>query len=457
MNTNSSLLMLDVAILVSMVFGFCITNSLLPRQYRWLKFALTPGAGAGVCAMIFFCFRRPLFGIEAVMILVAAVLLWRQRQSTFTGIDISARQLTFLALLTPALLVAVQTALIHLYRHPHGDWDGWAIWNWEARLLFRAGASWRNFLPSAYHGDYPLLVPATTARFWRYMGGELPEAGAWLGIVLGLCSIAVLALTLAELRSPILGTLMGLTLLSTPNYVEASASQYADVPLGFFFLASLALIALYFERSSDSPSLRILSAAGFFAGCAGFTKNEGLLFIVAAAASLSLPLFRERADTLRRLAFFGAGLAVPLLVIVTFKLTNHVQNYVVAYEPGKLQKAFMLDRHVMILKYLSRLAFSFGGWSWSPYIPVIAFILLIGVHRPVFRSYAWRTIVSIVILVSMGYYFVYLTTPASLQWHIESSMDRLLLQLWPSLLLIAGLICQSNSKDLHSEEAGVIV
>jgi hypothetical protein len=450
MNTNNpSLLMLDVAILVSMVFGFCLTDWVLPRQYRWLKFALTPGAGAGVCAIIFFCFRRPFFGIEAVMVVVAAVLLWRQHQSLLIGIRISARSLAFLALVAPALLVEVQTALIHLYRHPYGDWDGWAIWNWEARLLFRAGATWRDFLPSAYHGDYPLLIPSTTARFWRYMGGELPEAGAWLGIVLGLCAVAVLALTLAELRSPILGALMGLTLLGTPNYVGTSASQYADVPVGFFFLASLALIALYFERSSDPPSWRMLSAAGFFAGCAGWTKNEGLLFIVAATVALSLPVFRKPRETLRRLAIFGAGLAVPLLVIVTFKLTIHARNDIVTY--GKLQQALMLDRHVMILKYFALLTLKFGDWSWSPYIPVIAFILLVGVHRPVFRSYGWQTIASIVVLVALGYYFVYLVTPVPLQVHLESSLDRLLLQLWPSLLLTGGLICHGNANDLHHE------
>lgn len=456
MNMSSpSLLMFDVAVLVSMIFGLCLTNALLPRQYRWLKLALAPGAGVGVCAVIYFCFRRPMFGVEAVMVLVAAVLLWRQRQGAQTAIDISVRSLFLLALMAPAFLVLVQTALIHLYRRPHGDWDGWAIWNWEARILFRAGAGWRAFLPTAFHGDYPLLVPATTARFWRYMGGEIPEVGAWIGIVLGLCSIAVLALTLAELRSPILGTLMGLTLLGTPNYVDASASQYADVPVGFFFLACLALIALHFERGSDPPSLRMLSAAGFFAGCAGWTKNEGVLFIVAAAIALSLPVLLERRETVRRLAFFGAGLAVPLLVIITFKLTNHVQNYVVAYEPGKIQKAFMLDRHVMILKYLARFALLFGNWAWSPYIPVIAFILLIGVNRPVFRSYAWRTIVSIIFLVSLGYYFVYLTTPLSLQYHIETSMHRLMLQLWPSLLLIAGMICRGGPKG-HNEEIGYL-
>jgi hypothetical protein len=193
----------------------------------------------------------------------------------------------------------------------------------------------------------------------------------------------------------------------------------------------------------------MLSAAGFFAGCAGWTKNEGLLFIVAAAAALSLPVFRERRNTLRRLAFFGAGLAVPLLVIITFKLTNHVRNDIVEY--AQLQQALMLDRHVMILKYLARYVFLFGAWSWSPFIPVIAFILLTGVHRSVFRSYAWRTIANIVLLVALGYYFVYLITPLPLQRHLETSMDRLLLQLWPSLLLVAGLICRGSPKDLHNE------
>ena len=34
-----------------------------------------------------------------------------------------------------------------------------------------------------------------------------------------------------------------------------------------------------------------------------------------------------------------------------------------------------------------------------------------------------------------GYFFVYLTTPHDLAWHVSTSMDRLLIHLWPSMLL----------------------
>jgi general stress protein CsbA len=283
-----------------------------------------------------------------------------------------------------------------------------------------------------------------TARFWRYTGGEVPEAGAFLGIALAFCSIAVLALTLAELRNARVGTLMALVLVGTPNYLDYATSQYADIPIGFFFLGALALIVLHFEREPGPERMRILAFAGFFAGCAGWTKNEGIVFLVAASAALLLPVIRERSETLRRFAAFAAGAALPVLVIVLFKLTNPVNNYVVAYEPGKLQKALDWDRHAMILRYLGQFIFSFGGWSFSPYIPLILLIIVTGISWRVFRSQGWLTIVLTLVFLSAGYYFVYLTTPVPLKIHIESSLDRLLLQLWPSLLLAAGLICEPN-------------
>ena len=38
-----------------------------------------------------------------------------------------------------------------------------------------------------------------------------------------------------------------------------------------------------------------------------------------------------------------------------------------------------------------------------------------------------------------GYIFVYLTTPYDLAWHVNGSIDRLLIHLWPSTLLAAFL------------------
>jgi hypothetical protein len=446
-----------VAMIVPAALGFGAISFALPPRLSWLRVSMATGVGTGICAIVFFTFRRPMFGVEAALVALAAWLCWRRRNALFRNMDFSTGSGVLFAVVVMIVTVALQALIIKVYRMPHGSWDGWAIWNWEARLLYRGGSHWRDYLPFAYHGDYPLLVPSTTARFWRYMGMEVPEASAWLGIVMAFSSMAALGLTLAELRGATLGGLFAITLISTPNYLAYAASQYADIPVSFFFLACLALIAIYFERSSEPDALRMLGVAGFAAGCACWTKNEGILFIVGCGAGFLFLLLRDRLGGIRRLGAFAAGLAIPLIVTITFKLTNHVQNYVVAYEPGKLQKALDLSRHEMILRYSGQYFLSFGVWAFSPYIPLLAFIFLTGVSRSVFASRGWQTIAVILVTLVAGYYAVYLTTPVELKVHIETSMDRLYLQLWPSLLLLAGLTCRSKVRFNMQADRNAVV
>src|SRR5262249_1932594 len=149
--------------------------------------------------------------------------------------------------------------------------------NTHARFLFRDASDWRDGIQYSHHSDYPLLTPATTARLWRFAGEEIPDAGAVLGLFLSLFGVACLPLTISLLRVPLTGTVLGLVLVGMPAYLDHATSQYADVPLSFFILSTIALICLYEEQSDK----RMLMLAGFTAGCAGWTKNEGLLFIAA--------------------------------------------------------------------------------------------------------------------------------------------------------------------------------
>ncbi len=44
------------------------------------------------------------------------------------------------------------------------------------------------------------------------------------------------------------------------------------------------------------------------------------------------------------------------------------------------------------------------------------------------------------LLLGSGYFAVYLTTPHDLSWHIYTSMDRLLVQMWPTFVLVYFLL-----------------
>ena len=67
-------------------------------------------------------------------------------------------------------------------------------------------------------------------------------------------------------------------------------------------LSSLALLCLYSERAPGESGLLVL--AGFMAGCAGWTKNEGLLFISALLCiGFAFANNRERSIIQNRITF----------------------------------------------------------------------------------------------------------------------------------------------------------
>ena len=181
------------------------------------------------------------------------------------------------------------------------------------------GKTWTQDIQNTFHPDYPLLLPGILVHTWRYMGNNSPDAAGFMGILFELAAIAVLAATLIRLRSPTIGLLMAFVMIGSPNYVLHAASEYADVPLSAFVVSTIALICLY--ESEASKPLGLIALAGFMAGCAAWTKNEGVPFVLVTVAILLLPVFRSRSATLRRIAGFAAGLALPLAAIAFFKLT----------------------------------------------------------------------------------------------------------------------------------------
>jgi len=51
---------------------------------------------------------------------------------------------------------------------------------------------------------------------------------------------------------------------------------------------------------------------------------------------------------------------------------------------------------------------------------------------------------SVVLLMLFGYFLVYVITPQNLTWHLNTSIHRLLLQLWPSIILLYGVALQPD-------------
>ena len=158
--------------------------------------------------------------------------------------------------------------------NPHGWEDAWGMWNLKARFLFRSGDNWRNtfsnFL-SWTSRDYPLLVPLSIVRIWSYLAKESTIAPILVAALFTFSTVGLLISSLSVIRSRSTGLLAGLVLIGSRYFLKTGAYQIADIPLGFYVLATIVLFCL--QERSDSK-FRFIILAGAMTGLAAWTKNE---------------------------------------------------------------------------------------------------------------------------------------------------------------------------------------
>jgi hypothetical protein len=410
-----------------------------------LSWALAPAVGMGISAIIAYFFRRPMFTVEVLLLVILFVLWLRGKKSSPAQIELKGRGVPVLVVLLVALLSWMTLAsFLWVAAGPHGEWDGWAIWNAHARYIIRAGPVWREHIPNAVHSDYPLLLPLATVRSWRLIEEDVPHVGGVQQVLIGVSGILILAASLWELRADSMAFLASLLLVGTPFYMILGVWQYADMPLSVYILSTLALICIQRLRMPDD--LHLLMLAGFTAGCAASTKNEGLLFVVGVMTAQLVGIFRRPAATIKRIAMFSVGLLLPLAATLHFKFTVAPPNDIVGNRDfGDLvAKVMDPERYVTIADAFLRTAWTFGRWPIHAGIPLLAILLVWGIDRGTVRSEAWKVGAVAVLIVLAGYFATYVITHHALDYHLPTSLDRLLMHVWPSVLFLAGLAVRTS-------------
>jgi hypothetical protein len=96
---------------------------------------------------------------------------------------------------------------------------------------------------------------------------------------------------------------------------------------------------------------------------------------------------------------------------------------------------------------------TFGGWYFSPVLLLAIYGLFLGVKfESVDRPSVWTGAIALLFMIG-GYAAVYAIAPAELGRQIGTSMERLLLQLWPSLIFVYFLVIRAPERmPLGSEK-----
>ena len=452
-----------VAFLLAFALGALFVRCALPEfetRPRWagwlLELSLAAGFGMGLTGSLYFVLlwaglARYELWFELVALAILAVIVYRLRLrrpavEAPAGPTFSWNWLLLLMLGVCGLLYAL-SFYEAAANNPQGEWDAWAIWNLRAKFLAGGEATWRNAISPLLdktHPEYPLLLSGFIARCWGIAGettSTAPLAAAW---IFPAAACGVLLGGLAILRSVSMGLVAALILLTTGSYTGQSMAQYADVPLSFYLVAALVLLGCA-ERFPERA--RFLAAAGVAAGMAAWTKNEGAAFFVLALVGCGLFLgwrtpqwlVAGAAPFLILFAVFKAGLAPRVDTVIARDGGSFVSKLV---EPGRYWQVF------------SAMVVDIWETGFPASHPLLVFLILVIFLR--FRTRVELRSIRVVALPALGmmvaYFVALLTTRDDLRWQLDTTSSRLLMQIWPGLIL-AGLLTLKSIEE-HATIAG---
>ncbi len=355
-------------------------------------------------------------------------------------------------LLLVAVLAVLALALIsfcvELWQQPDGGWDAWDFWNMRARFFARGGAHWRDTfsqIPWWTHPEYPVLLPAMGARGYRLLDQELPLVGRAIAATFTLATVALLFSGLRASRTQTQGLMAAMVLAATPYFVFHGSEQYADVPVGFLFLATLVLVALYDQAPGERRGALVL--AGVAAGLATFLKNEGQMFFVCFAVGRSIVALRAggRRRWRAEASAFALGAAPFLALLVLFKLGYSVMPDNAEFYSGPWKdwnRAFFQQvyhqlsdgsRYTAFFAMWWRNLVNFDEWRYPLLAVLAAYAAIMGLC-PARPAVTVRTVWLALLFQVLGISAVFLLwSTYDLYIHMDA-LNRLLLQMLPSIL-----------------------
>lgn len=447
-----------LALLLAMVTGLGVARAILSRTGNGgvgfgLELGLALTLGLAIHGQAFFLLKvLGAGGLVPVLVLdlalaTASVIAWRWRAKTrpasspqdFTHDDSPLPRpirWALWAVVLTAAAASLAAVLGEFRQNPHGNWDAWAIWNLKARFLVHPAPVWtRAFDPalSWSHTDYPLLLPLNVARLWTYAGSVDPAWSAALSTLVAVATAATLAGAVRRQRGPLLAAAAVLALLASARFRQHAAWQLADLPVALFLLtASAALL----ESGRDEHNRALLILAGLLVGSAACVKNEGLLMSAAMVLAVAIVDAHAHGWSLarRRIGLLLLGLAAPIAILLGFKWTLAGPSYLFGQTAGDLVgRAVDLERHRLIIAGTWQALHKVAG---LPLLVTLLTLLVVSFDRQSWRRPGVRAVALLLLITLAGFYTIYLITPLDLAWQLQTSADRLLLQLWPTILLL---------------------
>lgn len=449
-----------LALLLGLFLGFYLFKNNIIKLRLLLNLFIPIGVGISSVIYISLNLLELPFILICLVELSAIIFLYSQTKNNLSSFFVFKFSLN--ALFQQPILLLLTVVYFYAWlldsgifffdsvREPHGLWDAWNYWNLKAKFIAKAPNEWpaifHQMISEDYHIDYPLLQTGFIGRCWRGLQNEPVWVPILFAYTFTFCTIGLLASAVSHFTNSTKGLIAGLIMLATPFFMVMGDSQYADNTVGFFYLATVVLLTFARNEKTMNPQLYI--AVGVTAGLSAWSKNEGLLFIACLFVSqLTLVFTKKPMDLFHELKYILIGALPILLLIFYYKTAIAPPNDIVSAQGGEtLVKLKDFTRYTTIIDWVVQTFGTFGRWFTNPWWIFLAAIVYKGVNLKKYNS-SNLTNFTLIILMLLGFFMIYVITPLPLTFHLSTSLHRLFFQLFPSFIFVYFLVLKDRKAN----------
>lgn len=440
-----------LAYLISLTIGWKLCRVVHGRLNALLSIGLAVHYGMMVTAILLFV-QIVLMGrfsrLHALAgILFTLVLVLNLHETEFSLVRKGPKTIWSTRFLVGlAMSIAVLLLMAIYLKSPYGGGlDVWAIWKFKARILFLSDKPLQLLFEPNFkfsHFDYPIFYPLMLVWGWILVGKQSVYAGMWCSILFWSGFLCTAAGFVRELK-PKQSWVLPLLFASTPILTGYAASLYADTIVAGYFLTGVVLILLCLRNASN----HLLMGAGWMMASAALIKNEGQM---ACAASLVILVFSVR--LIPKIFYFFFGAAMPLGVLIYFRRLCPYENHMLSIERFKevVDRGDLIPYLQTIFNAIKEQVLNENSWVYGWVFIILTTLLL------AFRFLKQKRWIPhlFACLMLASYIGVYIMTFRDLEGHLRTSLDRVMLQIYPIFLMACYFaIAGSSEKELQFKKS----
>lgn len=347
------------------------------------------------------------------------------------------------ALILALLLGVTADRMVRASDVPVTDRDEAFLWGIKAKVLFSATQSavpFRDLLdrqPVA-HADYPPLNPLLQVGA-HLLAGEILHV--WHRLPAQTATLALVLVLAAELRRavrPLLAAALLTSVVATPMFRESVAFASADHMVALGLLVAVAGW-LRLRDDADGIAPEALLAGGALLAVAA--KNEGTMLL-----TLLSPFALVSTAPDRRVRVLGA-LALPWAVVAGLRISNAVLGLHNDLTTGLFER-LVSEAPGRVPRVAGALASELAtNPAFAPVVGVGIVALLASRRIPGDPA---RAVAGLLLAALTVHGVIYASTPHDLEWHLATSLRRVLFQLLPTAALGTALAVARAAPTLGS-------